>query len=991
MTKTTLGIDLGTNSIGWALLNEKKEQIIATGVRIFPEGVDRDQKGGEISKNQTRREKRGQRRQTARRRSRKHRLLKQLIEVGLLPQQQDDFYPLLTNPYELRKRGLDEQLSLHQFGRVLLHLNQRRGFKSNRKSDKQNQKETSDMLKEISQLESDIHENGCRTLGEYFYKIQNTDSNDKKQNHIRLRSHHTHREMYEKELELLWQAQQKFYPEVLIDDLYDDVRQTMFFQRDMYWDPKTIGLCELENQKRCPRADRMAQRFRLRQEINNLRLLDESTGEVRSLNAEEREKVYEKLSTTRERSFDKIRTDLGFDEHCKFNFENGKRNKLKGLETDAILSGKKYLGKKWFEYSDQRKDEIVYCIIDEKLGDHDFLDKAQNEWGMDKETAENLLGVNLPDHYMNFSRKAIEKLLPALEEGLPLMTDDKKESAMSRAGYLRPDQRPNKIEDFLPKPPDLPNPIVRQALFEFRKLLNAIIREYGKPDKINIELARDVKNPKKVREEISIKIWERTQLRETAKQEIEKLGEKPTRDNIARYLLWEEQGRICVYSGNNISLAQLMKGEIDVDHILPYSRSLDDSLQNKVVCFRKANADKGDQTPYEWLAEMHPTQYEEVQQRIRKLPFGKRQRFTRKNVELDDFVNRQLTDIQYISREVMKYVRCLGSEIVCTKGQNTSDLRHVWGLNTVLNNENLNIKNREDHRHHAVDAIVVALTDRSRLQQLARSRKRTKGQIEFPHPWPNFRNEAEKHINSIIVSHRVQRKIQGALHKETIYGATKKSGEYVYRKLITDSSFTLNMVNLIRDPVIKDLVIERLKKFGYEPGRGKGTIKKEVWKEPLTMLSGTLIKKVRLIKKNKTIQPIRGGNSHVQPGNTHHICLFKKEGKICKMISVPMIEAARRVKDHEPIIQRDPPPDYPDSVFFMSLSNNEIVMLKHKGVEDIYRFDTSASTSQQMHFIHHTYAVKEKTPAVRLSKKPSTLDARKITVDILGRIRNAND
>src|SRR3990172_340284 len=164
-----LGLDLGTNSIGWALIDLQGEKILASGVRIFPEGVDRDQKGGELSKNESRRIARAMRRQIRRRSRRKWLLRGTLVQAGLWPQEPAKETELdALNPYELRARALREKLSLFEIGRVLLHLNQHRGFLSNRKADRAKKEEASEMLAEISALEQEIKEAGHQTLGEHL-------------------------------------------------------------------------------------------------------------------------------------------------------------------------------------------------------------------------------------------------------------------------------------------------------------------------------------------------------------------------------------------------------------------------------------------------------------------------------------------------------------------------------------------------------------------------------------------------------------------------------------------------------------------------------------------------------------------------------------------------------------------------------------------------------------------------------------------------------
>jgi CRISPR-associated endonuclease Csn1 len=219
MTPYTLGLDLGPNSIGWALVDEQGGRLLAAGVRVFPEGVDRDQKGGEQSKNEQRRIARGMRRQIARRARRKRLLRKALVEANLLPPvavlpretpermawERECFR--IEDPYRLRRRALTERLELHEIGRALLHLNQRRGFLSNRKTDKAKKKETRGLLEEISALAQTM---GDKTLGQHL-----ADAYDREP-HARLRGLHTHRNMLQREFEDIWRAQQKHHPQDLL-------------------------------------------------------------------------------------------------------------------------------------------------------------------------------------------------------------------------------------------------------------------------------------------------------------------------------------------------------------------------------------------------------------------------------------------------------------------------------------------------------------------------------------------------------------------------------------------------------------------------------------------------------------------------------------------------------------------------------------------------------------------------------------------------------
>ncbi|MFG0249418.1 MAG: type II CRISPR RNA-guided endonuclease Cas9, partial [Phycisphaeraceae bacterium JB051] len=396
---TTLGLDLGPNSIGWALLDEK--QIIGTGVRIFQEGVDAFDTAKESSRNEQRRIARGMRRQTKRRNQRKKILREALIQAGLWPEETDQQTELLAiDPYELRAKALDEKLPPHQLGRVFLHLNQRRGFLSNRKKDRDDS-EVKGMLAEMSELQAAMDEVGCRTLGEYLYhKAQNLDHTQRvDDDHIRCR--HTRRVMLETEFDKIWEAQAKLHPDLLTEQLrYGQngearkypidlktnpqkknadqslldavgIHGLIFFQRKMYWPKSAIGLCELEpREKRCERADRLAQRFRLLSELNNLQLIDGTTTppQSRSLNEQERAYLLSQLETKEKASFDQLAKwiaklpDSPPAESIQFNLQKGKRANIKGMITDTLMA--KAIGKDWHEREDQEKNQIVRLLLD---------------------------------------------------------------------------------------------------------------------------------------------------------------------------------------------------------------------------------------------------------------------------------------------------------------------------------------------------------------------------------------------------------------------------------------------------------------------------------------------------------------------------------------------------------------------------------------------------------------------------------------------------
>ena len=1069
MSHRVLGLDLGPNSIGWALVdddldNPAESRLVDLGVRVFPEGVDNFDTGKELSKNEGRRIARGMRRQI-RRRARRRRLLRtSLIEAGLWPADEaaeSELYQL--DPYELRARALSERLEPFEIGRVLLHLNQRRGFLSNRKKDR-GDKEVQGMLAEINENERERKEGGFDTIGAWLADKQANMDHAARHEGDHVRNRHLARQQYEDEFEAIWTAQAEHHPNLLTDQLkYGSVGKQpypvkpiprpdkqgrdefsrrraklllqafglhglVFFQRPMYWPKSVVGLCELEpKQKRCPRADRHAQQFRMLQEVNNLKYTDPDTHEELALNGEQRALVLDYLGRYDRRTFDQIRKKLGFLESVKFNLERGQRPSIKGMVVDHLMAK---ASKSWHDRPEDEKDAIVRMLLDNERQDEMIVGRLVHEHGFSPDEADAALNVDFPAGYIHLSLKAIDKLLPHMERGLVYQAkSDPEQSALHAAGYLRRDELRRRLFDKLPDPArvrpgelrigDIPNPVVKRTLVELRKVVNAIIREYGKPDAVHLEMARSVQMGPEARHEFNSRMREREARREEAADVIRNLGLKVNRDSILRYLLWQEQSNECVYCGKTISQQQLYGGEVDVDHILPYSRCLDDSQSNKVVCHRKCNHDKGNRTPHEWLADADPKAYERVCSHVGSLlrkglmPYSKYRKFMQKELELDKFVARQLVDTGYIAEATGEYLRCLfdnDHDVLGLKGQLTAELRWQWGLGTILEElpdspawqEKANLrpgeKNRADHRHHAIDAVVIALTDRRRLHQLSdivrRGGARAHGEV-LDDPWPSYRDDVVQAVKGINVSHRVERKVRGQLHEETLYGPTSTPGKWVLRKPVINLS--ASEVERIRDEAIRHLVVQTLRSNGIEIGRGKKASPKKMREvlSQLKMPSGVPVKKVRITKPELTIQPIRKGTSneaYVKPGSTHHLCIFEWEenGKSkCEAVFVTMLEAMDRVKRGEPIVQRTHP-DRPHARFVMSLASREMVLANWKDGQHLLTFKTAASTQGQIYFALHTDARRSSDQA-KFVATANSLDARKVTVDPLGRIRWAND
>lgn len=995
----TLGLDIGSKSIGWALVGtETRQEIVAVGVRVFPEGVDRDTKGMEKSKNATRREARGARRTHQRRRDRKRLLMRVLRNAELLPHDRDEFASLLqSNPYVLRRCGLDEKLDLYAFGRTLYHLAQRRGFKSNRKSGKAS--EDGPVMKGANALQAEMDAAGCRTVGEYFARL-----NPEEQ---RIRGRYTYRSMYQKEFDLLWAMQAQHHPNILTEELRQQVHdRIIFFQRPLKPADDLIGDCELEpGQKRCPRGDWYALHFRILQDVNNL-VIQNADGRERKLTDEERAKLLSELSRKAKVSFSEMRKMFGLLETQRFNLEqDGKKADLKGNPFVAGMRSKNAVGsKRWDAMAEEEKIKLNTWLIE--LEDDELGARLKREYDLEDAQVSAMLKISLPRGYMGFSRAAIMRLLPLMEAGK--LTSEAKRQVYGDAPRVA-DTQPS---DALGLLPGLRNPIVRKALYEVRKVVNAVVREYGKPARIKIEMARDVQGSRQQREELHWKQLENERRNDEVRKRLrEDIGiVDPTRDDVIKYKLWDECNRICPYTGRPMDQSDVFGAQptFQIEHILPYDRSLDDSYMNKTLCDAGENIHvKKNQTPYEAYGP-DPQRFDQILQRVNasRMPYPKRRRFWQQEIDLDRQIERELNDTRYICSEVVRYLKQLGVPVQGTRGKITAELRHQWGLDGIFSE--LGVRRDDDHRRHAVDALVVAVTNNTHLRRLAVSKYATAG-VRFETPWATFRDEARDSVKGINVSHRVCRKVSGPLHEATNYGATGRTDEkgqpvYVHRKALADLS--LPMVLKIVDPVVRGIIIDRLTTFGIDVNKS-GKVPKEVWTEPLYMKTTQSDRKVRIKRvriedvKNNVLPPFsdRDGKPYrvVEPGSNHHVEVFefidgkdliRRDGRV-----VSMFEAMHRSQCDEPVVNKD----CGGKRFVCSLARNEmfIVDMGDAG-HQLHRVEKMTQSGNSISIIlrPHTYSGickdTDKPPLV-LRRSPNTLKGWKVTVDPLGRIWPTND
>ena len=376
--KYRLGLDIGTTSIGWCALKlDGKDNpcgILGMGVRIFSSGRD-PKKGTSLAED--RRLARGMRRNRDRALLRKRDLMEQLIANGLMPTEQAKRKELeRLCPYELRDKGIKEKLSLHELGRALFHLQQRRGFKSNRITDKGGD-ESGTIKVSIKQTRAKIPQGS--TYGVYLAqrhknregvraRLRGSTQKDKSYDI------YADRELIEDEFNTLWNAQKKYHPKALTDKAHQALHDIFFRQRDLR--PVEPGKCRLDpTQPRAPQALPITQHFRIAKEVNNLYWYD-SRQEKHDLALDEKQKLITMLLEKKEVTFKAMKKALGIeDPEAYFNLESDKRKSLKGDEVAYALA--KVYGKEWRGLDPKDQNCIVKVLLDHKLSD---VEAKKNTW-----------------------------------------------------------------------------------------------------------------------------------------------------------------------------------------------------------------------------------------------------------------------------------------------------------------------------------------------------------------------------------------------------------------------------------------------------------------------------------------------------------------------------------------------------------------------------------------------------------------------------------
>ena len=886
-----LGLDIGTTSIGWWIYDTDKGQITGVrdgGVRIFADGRDPKSKG---SLAVDRRAARAQRRRRDRYLRRKAALMKRMAEVGLMPADPEQAKALeVLDPYALRAKGLDSALTLPELGRALFHLNQRRGFKSNRKTDA-GDNESGKIKDATKRLDWAMRDHKARTYGEFLHMRRQRADTPRKTPSVRTRLTVAARDGAEKEeagydfypdrghlrneFDALWSKQAEYHG-ALTDDLRDEIGTIIFHQRPLKL-PK-VGKCLFTDEERLPSAHPLNQRRILVETVNALRVAE--LGEAaRPLTLEERDTILHTLDNkthTKSLSGMQIRLKaLGKAIKLRsgqyFTLATANRDAIACDPVRASLSHPDRIGPRWSTLDADAQWEIVKRIrAVQSDSDHArVVSWLVCEHELDPEHAEAAIIAQLPEGYGRLGLTATTRILEAL--GVDVIPYSE---AVARCGWHHSDGRTGEVLNRLPYYGEIldrhvipgtydeaddditrfgriTNPTVHIGLNQLRRLVNKIIDTYKTPadpmpiKEIVVELARDLKLSQDQKADVERTIKKNTQAAIERGKKLEDMGVPNSGANRMALRLWEDLNddvmkRFCPYTGERISPGMLFDGSCDIDHILPFSRTLDDSFSNKTLCLKEANRAKRNYSPSE-ACEKGLLDREKMEAVMKYLPDNKAWRFAPDAMERfegeRDFTARALKDTQYLSRLARTYLDALydgsggKSYVWVVPGRLTEMLRRHWGLNgiealTDSGAQTVKRKNRTDHRHHAIDAAVVAATDRSLIQKISKiaARDEETGAEDTlkttPPPWDGFRNDIAALVQRIVVSHRADHgrtdpaarrrgmdTTSGALHEATALGIVDDN--HVAVRVPVDSLKPGHLTEgsrngYIRDPYLRD-------------------------------------------------------------------------------------------------------------------------------------------------------------------------------------------
>ncbi len=914
----TLGIDLGIASCGWALIDQddmNPGRIVAMGSRTWdaPE-TDKDRR----PTNQLRRGHRSMRRVLNRRRQRMSEIRRLFHKQGLIEVQGPTGLRIAKlDPWNLRAEGLDRKLTGRELAVALGHIAKHRGFKSNRKGERgaNSSDDSSKMLKAINETRDRLAQ--YRTVGEMF--ACDDAYRDRKRNRDSQFTHSVLRDDQVREVALLMDAQRRMGNSLASNDLEAAFCQVAFFQRPLQDSEHLIGACAFEpNEKRCAKRAPSFERFRL---LCRLRALSISDGhEERPLTADQIAIAEAEFGLQKSYTFKRLRERLELSDGLSFSgvakseegrdFVGRASNAAEGTASlrGVIVDSAGEVAWQSLQSKPEALDRIASIISFRE--DINSIQKGLTELCLDQSLVDALMAAvedgrpfKAFSGAAHISAKAARAMLPYLRQGL---TYDK---AAAEAGYIHTDrvgpgraegtQHERMVHDIKWVDANVANPVARKAVIEALKQVYAIVGLYGLPGAIHVELAREVGKSREEREEIKSGIDKRNAEKERLRAQFkETCGQNPSRpEDLLRFELWTEQNGRCLYSDQAIAPHQILASDnsVQIDHILPWSRSGDDSFVNKTLCFTHANQNKRGLTPFEWFgadAERWET-YRGVIESIKSMKGRKKRNYLLKDASIltEKFRPRNLNDTKYATRLVLDLLARLYPEserftglprrpeearrkrrLFARPGPLTDRLRRAWGLQGLK--KSADGKRIADDRHHALDALIVAVTSERRLNELTRfvqdrenaGLSRDFGAIEPP--WPGFREEAETRLREVFVSRAERHRARGEAHLQTVRGFEHETqGPVVYERKSVDLLSEADL-DRVKDPDRNAALIESLREWIRD--------KKPKDRRPLSP-KGDPIAKVRLRTTKKVDVLVRDGVA--ERGEMVRVDVFRKQSK----------------------------------------------------------------------------------------------------------------
>lgn len=819
------GLDLGVASLGWSVVGQSKDgkyEIKGMGSRIIPYS---DKEGDEFGKgtgesvNQQRTTDRTSRKGLDRYQLRRKYLQQQLKANNMLP---DDSLMNLSalNLFGLRSKAASERITLKELGRILLHLNQRRGYKHG-SEEVGDEKKQRDWVAAINNRYAAIK--GKQTVGQYFFEELKRHSDQKK--YYRIKEQIFPREAYIHEFDIIWQTQSKFYPEVFIDELGDKIRnEIIYYQRPLKSQKGLVSVCEFEGRnimynngttkkeifvgpKVAPRSSPLFQVTKMWESINAITIKKATRDGSRHLSFDispYKENVFHFLNHHKNLSETQLFQILGIKKSDGYYADlivrkRGIQGNLTLTAIEDALSGYERLQELTRFNLEIEKGNNLHKTTGELIAIDQISSACESEpfyqlWHTCysiREKEEKITALvnrfNLPILYAsaladidfsmgsfgNKSAKAMRKILPALMKGHHYS------DAMASVGFdhsfseTKSDKEQKVLEEKLSllQKNSLRQPVVERILNQMINLVNALMDEYGRPDEIRVELARELRQSKEERNDYFNAINQRNRQGEKIAERLQnEYGVRPSRKNIEKWRLWHEVNGRCLYCSQQITVDQFLKGiESDVEHIIPKAFFFDDSFANKTIAHIRCNSTKSNTTAYDFMSGRGSEALENYMKSIHGLYrndktdhhtvtddgvhclTGKisRRKFERLQWRKEDipkdFINRQLQESRYIARKARQILSKVCRDVYSTTGTITERLRHLWGWDEILMNINLpryhklgltetveigsnghtqhfekipGWSKRDDHRHHAIDALVVACTKQGFIQRL---------------------------------------------------------------------------------------------------------------------------------------------------------------------------------------------------------------------------------------------------------------------------------